>query len=114
MPEHAHCSVTLEQKNSTSTIYIFQWQIQDFPLGGAPTCWGGGGANLRRVHFSAKPYVKMKEIDPVGGRARRGAPPGSANVFINLSYEPEGNLNLNYQNDLTLVLMRHNSNLTYY
>ena len=26
-----------------------------------------GGANLRRVHFSAKTYAKMKEIDPVGG-----------------------------------------------
>ena len=36
------------------------------------SCWGG--ANLRRVHFSAKTYVKMKEIDPVGGEARRGAP----------------------------------------
>ena len=47
-----------------------------FPVGG-----GGGGANLRRIHFSAKTYAKMKEIDPVGGGegARRGAPPGSAN-----------------------------------
>ena len=54
-----------------------QWRIQDFPLGGG----GGGadllgGANLRHVHFLAKMYVKMKEIDPVGGG---GAPPGSAN-----------------------------------
>ena len=36
--------------------------------------WGGGGANLRRVHFSAKTYVKTKEIDPVGGGAP-AAPP---------------------------------------
>ena len=34
----------------------------------------GGGANLRRVHFSVKTYVKTKEIDPVGGGVRRGAP----------------------------------------
>ena len=36
-----------------------------FPVG------GGGGADLRRVHFSAKTYAKMKEMDPVGGRRRR-------------------------------------------
>ena len=41
-----------------------------FPVGGAPTHWGG--ANLRRIHFLAKTYVKTKEIDPVGGG---GAPP---------------------------------------
>ena len=27
----------------------------------------GGGANLQRIHFSAKTYAKTKEIDPVGG-----------------------------------------------
>ena len=57
-----------------------QWRIQDFPLGGVPTRWGG--ANLQRVHFSVKTYVKMKEMDPVGG-GRGGAcqwcPPGTAN-----------------------------------
>ena len=47
-----------------------------FPVGGALTHWGG--TNLRHVHFLAKTYVKMKEIDPVGGRAP-AAPPGSAN-----------------------------------
>ena len=46
-----------------------QWQIQDFPLGGALTCWGG--ANLRRVHFSAK----TKEMDPVGGGGGTPAAP---------------------------------------
>ena len=45
--------------------------------GGVPTRWGG--ANLRRVHFLAKTYVKTKEIDPVGGARAGGAPPGSAN-----------------------------------
>ena len=42
--------------------------------------WGGGDADLRRVHFSAKTYAKMKEMDPVGvgGGARAGStPPGS-------------------------------------
>ena len=46
-----------------------QWRIQDFPL--------GGGADLRRIHFLAKTYVKTKEMDPVGGAP--AAPPGSAN-----------------------------------
>ena len=36
-----------------------------FPVGGTPTHWGG--ANFRRIHFSAKTYAKTKEIDPVGG-----------------------------------------------
>ena len=44
-----------------------------FPVGGAPTRWGG--ANLRHVHFSAKMYAKMKEIDPVGGGVRAGSAP---------------------------------------
>ena len=56
-----------------------QWRIQDFPLGGAPTHWGG--ADLQYVHFSAKTYAKTKEIDPVGGRAP-AAPPGSANGHL--------------------------------
>ena len=50
-----------------------------FPVGGAPTRWGG--TNLRCVHFSVKTYAKTKEIDPVGG-ARRRRPPGSANEGI--------------------------------
>ena len=45
-----------------------QWRIQDFPLGGSPTRWGG--ANLRCIHFLAK----TKEIDPVGGARAGGAP----------------------------------------
>ena len=43
-----------------------------FPIGGAPTHWGG--ANLQQVHFLAKMYAKMKEIGPVGGHAL-AAPP---------------------------------------
>ena len=43
-----------------------------FPVGGAPTRWGG--TNLRHIHFSAKTYAKMKEIDPVGGARAGGAP----------------------------------------
>ena len=50
-----------------------QWQIQNFPL---------GGADLRRGHFLAKTYAK-KELDPVGGGGVRagGVPPGSATVM---------------------------------
>ena len=45
-----------------------------FPVGGDANPLGG--ANLRCVHFSAKTYAKMKEIDPVGGGgARRRRPP---------------------------------------
>ena len=47
--------------------YIFllcQWLIQDFPL-------GGGGADLRRGHFS----VKTKESGPVGGGTTPLDPP---------------------------------------
>ena len=36
-----------------------------FPVGGAPSRWRG--ADLRRGCFSAKTYVKTKELDPVGG-----------------------------------------------
>ena len=54
-----------------------QWRIQDFPLGGRRPV---GGANLRCLHFSAKTYAKMKEIDPVGGGGAPVAPPRSANA----------------------------------
>ena len=43
-----------------------QWRIQDFRL---------GGADLRHVCFSAKTYVKTKELDPVGGGRMLAAPP---------------------------------------
>ena len=47
-----------------------------FPVGG-----GGGGANLRRIHFSAKMYAKTKEIDPVGGGRPPLDPPMTGNTF---------------------------------
>ena len=40
---------------------------------GAPTRWGG--VNLQCIHFSAKTYAKMKEIDPVGGGGGAGGAP---------------------------------------
>ena len=49
-----------------------------FPIGGGTDLLGG--ANLRCVHFSAKTYAKMKEMDPVGGGHALVVPPGSANV----------------------------------
>ena len=54
------------------------WAVADpgFPVGGGADLLGG--ANLQCIHFSAKMYAKMKEIDPVGGHALV-APPGSAN-----------------------------------
>ena len=46
---------------------------------GAPSHWGG--ANLRHGYFLAKMYVKMKELDPVGGAHTGSTPPRSANVY---------------------------------
>ena len=47
---------------------------------------GGGGADLRRGHFSVKMYAKMKELGSFGGRVP-AAPPGSARINqLNLSY----------------------------
>ena len=51
-----------------------QWQIQDFPLGGAnrpPT----------HMYFLAKMYAKMKELHPIGGGGgmHTSGTPGSAN-----------------------------------
>ena len=54
----------METIDLASFNLIDQWQIQDFPL---------GGANLQCVHFSGKMYAKMKEIDPVGGARAGGA-----------------------------------------
>ena len=48
-----------------------------FPVGGGAEPLGG--VDLQRGCFSAKTYAKMKELDPVGGGARRQRPPGSAN-----------------------------------
>ena len=60
---------------------VNQWRIQDFPLGGRQPI--EGGTDLRCVHFSAKTYAKMKEMDPVGGGGGGACwqrPPGSASV----------------------------------
>ena len=46
----------------------FQLRIQDFPL-------GGGGADLRRGHFSAETHTKTKELGPVGGGLHPLDPP---------------------------------------
>ena len=68
------------------TMYPVQWRIQDFPLGGGrQPVGGGGGANLQCVHFSAKMYAKMKEIDPVGG-ARAAAPPLDPPMLSNIFF----------------------------
>ena len=48
-----------------------------FPIRGGTNLLGG--TNLRCVHFLAKTYVKMKEMDPVGGCAPAVPPPGSTN-----------------------------------
>ena len=52
-----------------------------FPIGGVPTHWGGATSD---AYFLAKTYVKMKEMDPVGGHMP-AAPPGPATVFVMFS-----------------------------
>ena len=58
-----------------------QWRIQDFPWGGGGALTRWGGADPGRVHFLAKMYAKMKEMDPVGGGGGHApaVPPGSTN-----------------------------------
>ena len=84
----------------------------EFPMGGAPTCWGG--ANLRCIHFLAKTYAKTKEMDPAGGHVPV-APPGSATDhyahFVDKSdknpYFEQGNWHFNqilFPNEAKLLL----------
>ena len=67
LPRYSNCESYLFTWNQ------LQWRIQDFPLGGRRPV--GGCADLRHVHFLAKMYAKMKEIDPVGGGCAPVTPP---------------------------------------
>ena len=49
-----------------------QWQIQDFPLGGANLL---GGTDLQHICFSAKTHAETKELDPVGRGVHTGSAP---------------------------------------
>ena len=70
-----------------------QWRIQDFPQGGVDPL---GGVDLWCRCFSAKMYVKMKELGPIGGQGcvpGTPPPPRSANVTcmihsVNLNSTP--------------------------
>ena len=64
-------------KNTVKSV-IYQWRIQDFPLGGgAPTHWGGRQPSMRTL-FGENIGRKQKKLILLGGRAPR-RPPGSAN-----------------------------------
>ena len=62
-------------------LFVVSITVTDpgFSVGGAPTRWGG--ADLQHVHFLAKMYAKMKQLDPVGGGHVPAAPPGSATAL---------------------------------
>ena len=54
----------------------YQWRIQDFPRGGAPTL------KIAIIfHIFAENCMKMKEFGPPGGARVPGAPLGSANGY---------------------------------
>ena len=58
---------------SATDYYIvinWQWRIQDFPQGGAPT-----PKNAIIFQFFAENCMKMKEFGPPGGARVPGAPP---------------------------------------
>ena len=56
---------------STEFVCVYQWRIQDFPQGGAPT-----PKSAIIFQFFAENCMKMKEFGPPGGGARvPGAPP---------------------------------------
>ena len=71
---------TAEYINSNAKAIYISVADPGFPIGGAPTHWGG--ADLRHVHFLAKTYVKMKEMDPVGGGAHAGGTPLNLPMYI--------------------------------
>ena len=65
MMRRFHPDVIFQQRTAGHTSFSGGSRISR--CGGAPTCWGGGGADLRCIHFSVKMYAKTREIDPVGG-----------------------------------------------
>ena len=80
------------------TILLLFWCAKDIIVcscGSRISRWGGadplGGANLRCVCFSAKMYVKTKELDPVGRGARRRHPPWIRHCYLYLM-PPYGNV----------------------
>ena len=62
--------------NWFNLVHIFQWWIQDFPQGGAPT-----PKSAIIFQIFAENCMKIKEFGPQGGRVP-GAPLRSANVFV--------------------------------
>ena len=59
----------------------YQWRIQDFPQGGAPT------PKIAIIfHIFAKNCMKMKEFGPPGGARVPGAPLGSANGYCETNF----------------------------
>ena len=60
----------------------YQWRIQDFPQGGAPT-----PKNAIIFQFFAENCMKMKEFGPPGGGARPWRPPLDPPMVISLDLE---------------------------
>ena len=62
-------------------LHIYQWRIQDFSQGGAPT-----PKSAIIFQFFAENCMKMKEFGPRGGRASLAPPLRSANVSDHNSF----------------------------
>ena len=82
------CTGLKNQRYATITKGVYQWQIQDFPFGRGGADPLGGGADLRHVCFS----VKTCENERIGSCwGTPPAPPGSANAYATVKYNPRWN-----------------------
>ena len=62
---------------TTPQRFIYSVADPGFPVGGAPTLWGGGASTPEAAKFLKICMSKRKNLDPWGGGA--GGAPGSAN-----------------------------------
>ena len=83
------CIVSPSLINMSSIFHSFQWRIQDFPEGGAPTAKVGAPTYYFR-QFSPKTAWNWRNLDRKGGGARPWRPPSIRQcIFKNLKWSAE-------------------------